>query len=377
MKKRVLALTMILCLVVTMGLTGCGSSNPYADMDLSEYVKLGDYKNLEREEINVSVSDEEVEEQVEADVEATATTEEVTSGKVKDGDTVNIDYVGKKDGEAFDGGTGSDYDLVIGSGTFIDGFEDGLIGKKVGSTVDLELTFPDDYTSEDLAGQDVVFTVTINSVKVETVPDYNDEWVAANSDVKTTEEYEAKVKEELLEDKETSAKNEIITELWQQVIEDTEIIKYLEEEVNAYITELENQWQTMADTYGMELEDLWASYGLEDEEGYNEYNKGIAQDYVAEQMILYYIAEQEGLTYTDDEADELRQAIEDAGYDDESFKESYGQEIEPYIDAALTFNAVGEFLFENAKVVDDADADAEDDGADDAESNDEEGGADA
>lgn len=377
MKKRVLALTMILCLVVTMGLTGCGSSNPYADMDLSEYVKLGDYKNLEREEINVSVSDEEVEEQVEADVEATATTEEVTSGKVKDGDTVNIDYEGKKDGEAFDGGTGTDYDLEIGSGTFIDGFEDGLIGKKVGSTVDLDLTFPDDYSSEDLAGQDVVFTVTINSIKVETVPDYNDEWVADNSDVKTTEEYEAMVKEDLLEEKETTAKNDIITELWQQVIEDTEIIKYLEEEVNAYITELENQWQTMADTYGMELEDLWASYGLEDEEGYNEYNKGIAQDYVAEQMILYYIAEQEGLTYTDDEADELRQAIEDAGYDDESFKESYGQEIEPYIDAALTFNAVGEFLFENAKVVDDADADAEDDGADDAESNDEEGGADA
>lgn len=377
MKKRVLALTMILCLVVTMGLTGCGSSNPYADMDLSEYVKLGDYKNLEREEINVSVSDEEVEEQVKADVEATATTEEVTSGKVKDGDTVNIDYEGKKDGEAFDGGTGTDYDLEIGSGTFIDGFEDGLIGKKVGSTVDLDLTFPDDYSSEELAGQDVVFTVTINSIKVETVPDYNDEWVADNSDVKTTEEYEAMVKEELLEEKETTAKNDIITALWQQVIEDTEIIKYPEEEVNAYVEELEKQWQTMAETYGMELEDLWASYGLEDEEGYNEYNKGIAQDYVAEQMILYYIAEQEGLTYTDDEADELRQAIEDAGYDDESFKESYGQEIEPYIDAALTFNAVGEFLFENAKVVDDADADAEDDGADDAESNDEEGGADA
>lgn len=379
MKKKILALAMMLCLLTTMCLTGCGTQNPYADYDLSEYVKLGDYKGLSRDEINVSVSKEEIKEQVNADVEETAVTEEVTSGKVKDGDTVNIDYVGRMDGEVFDGGTGSDYDLVIGSDSFIDGFEDGLIGKKVGSTCDLNLTFPSDYSSEELAGQKAVFTVTINSIKVETVPEYNDEWVQANSKLETTDEYNAKIKEELLDEKETEAENNIVSEMWQEVLDNSEVIKYPEEQVNEYIEELDNQFDEMAETYGMEKEDLWSSYGLDDEEAYNEYIKDIAQDYVKEQMVLYYIAEQEGLTYSDEDADELREAIDEAGYDDESFKDNYGQEIEVYIDYALTYQEVGTFLLENSVVSDkNSDEDAtKADTSDDAESNDEAGGADA
>lgn len=386
MKKRILALALMVCLILTMCLTGCGANNAYEKLDLSEYVKVGEYTGLSRDDIKVSVSKEEVKEQVKADVKETAETEEVKSGKVKEGDTVNIDYVGKKDGEVFDGGTGSGYDLEIGSNTFIDGFEDGLIGKKVGTTCDLNLTFPEDYNTASLAGEDVVFTVTINSIKREVVPEYNDEWVQANSNVKTTAEYEAQVKENLLDEKEQDAKNDIVSSLWKEVIENSEVIKYPEEEVNAYVTELEKQWDTMASSYGVEKEDVWGTYGLEDEAAYNEYNKGIAEDYVKEQMVLYYIADKEGLTYTDEEADELRTAIKEAGYtDDETFKESYGQAIEPYIDYQLTLQKVGDFIFDNAVVKkeskkDDSSKEKEtttDDGADDATSNDEEGGADA
>lgn len=376
MKKKLLAIALMACLLMTMCLTGCGSQNPYQDLDLEEYVKVADYKGLSRDDINVSVSKEEIKEQVNADVEETAETKEVKSGKVKDGDVVNIDYSGTKDGEAFDGGTASGYDLEIGSDTFIDGFEDGLIGKKVGSTCELNLTFPEDYNTESLAGEDVVFTVTINSIKTEVVPEYNDEWVQANSEVKTTAEYEAQVKENLLEEKEENAKDNIVNTLWQEVLDDSEVIKYPEENVNNYITELEKQWDDMVETYGMEKEELWESYGLDDEDAYNEYNKGIAQDYVKEQMVLYYIAEKEGLSYSDDDADELRSAIDEAGYTDETFKETYGQEIEPYIDYVLTFQEVGDFLFNNAVVKKDKDT-TEEDGADEATSNDEEGGADA
>ena len=395
MKKKAVALTLAVCLLGTMGLTGCGSK-PYSSYDLSEYVKVGEYKGLEMEAIKVSVSDEEVDAQVETNVENTKTTEKKKEGKVAKNDKFNIDYEGKIDGKTFEGGSKKGADLTIGSKSFIDGFEDGLIGKEIGTTEKLNLTFPDDYQNEDVAGKDVVFTVTINYVSEDVVPEYNDDWVAKNSDVKTTSDYEKLIKDQLLEDKEEEAKNTKIGELWSEVTENTEVLKYPEEEVNTYIEEIEAQYQTMADSYGLELKDLWEQYGIESEEDYDAQNKEAAQAYVKEQMILYYIAEQEDLSYSKDEEKELRDAIEKAGYTEETFKQNYGQDIDSYVEAALTFSKVGEFIFDNAKTVekktdkskdtkdskDSKETDAEkiqnkDDGADDATSNDEPGGADA
>lgn len=396
MKKKAVALALAVCLLGTMGLTGCGSK-PYSNYDLSEYVKVGQYKGLEMEAIKVSVSDEEVDAQVETNVENTKTTEKKKEGKVAKKDKVNIDYEGKINGKTFDGGSAEGYDLTIGSGSFIDGFEDGLIGKKVGSTQELKLKFPDDYKEEDVAGKDVVFTVKINYISEDVIPEYNDAWVAKNSDVKTVSDYEKLIKDQLLEDKEEEAKNTKISELWSEVTENSEVLKYPEEEVNTYIEEIENQYQTMADSYGLELKDLWEQYGIESEEDYDAQNKEAAQAYVKEQMILYSIAEQEDLSYSKDEEEELRDAIDKAGYTEETFKQNYGQDIDSYVEAALTFQKVGEFLFDNAKTVekktdkskdkeeskestektDTEKTNSKDDGSDDATSNDEAGGADA
>ena len=397
MKKKAVALALAVCLLGTMGLTGCGSK-PYSNYDLSEYVKVGQYKGLEMEAIKVSVSDEEVDAQVETNVENTKTTEKKKEGKVAKKDKVNIDYEGKINGKTFDGGSAEGYDLTIGSGSFIDGFEDGLIGKKVGSTQELKLKFPDDYQEEDVAGKDVVFTVKINYISEDVIPEYNDAWVAKNSDVKTVSDYEKLIKDQLLEDKEEEAKNTKISELWSEVTENSEVLKYPEEEVNTYIEEIENQYQTMADSYGLELKDLWEQYGIESEEDYDAQNKEAAQAYVKEQMILYSIAEQEDLSYSKDEEEELRDAIDKAGYTEETFKQNYGQDIDSYVEAALTFQKVGEFLFDNAKTVekktdkskekedskesttektDTEKTNSKDDGSDDATSNDEAGGADA
>ena len=406
MKKRIIPFVLMMCLAVSLGLTGCGSDNPYSGYDLSEYVKTANYKGLEMEKIEVSVSDEEVSTQVEANVEDTKTTEEVKEGTVAKNDTVNIDYEGKIDGETFSGGSAEDTDLTIGSGQFIDGFEDGLIGKPVGSTQTLNLKFPDDYNSSEVAGKDVVFTVTINHIVKETIPEYNDAWVADNSDVKTTAEYEQQVREELYKEKEEQAKSDAISDLWSQVVESSEVIKYPEDEVNKYVEEIEAQYQAMADNNGMELKDLWEQYGIESEEEYNTENKETAQAYVKEQMVMYDIAEKEDLSYTDEEEDELRTQLEDAGYqDDETFVETFGQDMDTYIELALTFNKVGEFIYDNAKVAGEEtestqetqseqtteateatqaepspeeDMSQQDDaGADDATSNDQPGGADA
>ena len=351
MKKRIIPFVLMMCLAVSLGLTGCGSDNPYSGYDLSEYVKTANYKGLEMEKIEVSVSDEEVSTQVEANVEDTKTTEEVKEGTVAKNDTVNIDYEGKIDGETFSGGSAEDTDLTIGSGQFIDGFEDGLIGKPVGSTQTLNLKFPDDYNSSEVAGKDVVFTVTINHIVKETIPEYNDAWVADNSDVETTAEYEQQVRDELYKEKEDQAKSDAISDLWSQVVESSEVIKYPEDEVNKYVEEIETQYQAMADNNGMELKDLWEQYGIESEEEYNTENKETAQAYVKEQMVMYDIAEKEDLSYTDEEEDELRTQLEDAGYqDDETFVETFGQDMDTYIELALTFNKVGEFIYDNAKV---------------------------
>ncbi len=293
MKKRIIPFVLMMCLAVSLGLTGCGSDNPYSGYDLSEYVKTANYKGLEMEKIEVSVSDEEVSTQVEANVEDTKTTEEVKEGTVAKNDTVNIDYEGKIDGETFSGGSAEDTDLTIGSGQFIDGFEDGLIGKPVGSTQTLNLKFPDDYNSSEVAGKDVVFTVTINHIVKETIPEYNDAWVADNSDVETTAEYEQQVRDELYKEKEDQAKSDAISDLWSQVVESSEVIKYPEDEVNKYVEEIETQYQAMADNNGMELKDLWEQYGIESEEEYNTENKETAQAYVKEQMVMYDIAEKE------------------------------------------------------------------------------------
>ena len=351
MKRKLFAVVMVICMIAAMGLTGCGSTaNPYEGLNFEEYVKLAEYKGLERSEIKVSVSDEEVQTQIESNLESTAETVEKTEGKVKEGDTANIDYEGKKDGVAFDGGTAEGYDLEIGSGTFIEGFEEGLIGKEIGGTYDLNLTFPEDYSSEELAGQDVVFTVKINSVKAQKAPEYTVEWVKENSDVDTKKDYEALVKDQLTEEKEETAKNNIMAELWNQVVEGSTITQYPQEIVDGYIAEIEAQYELMAETYGMELEALWEQEGIESQEAFDAKTEAAAQAYVKEQMIMYNIAEAEGLTYTDEEAEEIRTAIDEAGFDEETFRQQYGQDIESYIDSALTFSKVSEFIYDNAVI---------------------------
>lgn len=130
------------------------------DLDIDEYVTLNDYKNMKVTAYKPETTDEDIEQYINSEM----LTGYITDRKVENGDVVNIDYEGKKDGVAFDGGTASGYDLEIGSGSFIEGFEEGLIGVMPGETVDLDLAFPEGYREETLAGQPVVFTVTVNGI---------------------------------------------------------------------------------------------------------------------------------------------------------------------------------------------------------------------
>ena len=394
MKKKIIALTLIICLVAVMGLTGCGGSKPFSGYNLSEYVKVGKYKGLEMEKTKVSVSDEEVAAKVKANVEQTKTTEKKKEGTVAKGDKVNLDYEGKIDGKTFEGGSSKGYELTIGSNQFISGFEEGLTGKAIGSEQTLKLKFPKDYHKAELAGKDVVFTAKINYVSKDVIPPYNDAWVAKNSDVKKTADYDKLIKDQLLAEKKEQAKNLEVGQLWKEVTENSKVTKYPEKEVNKYVKEIEEQYKTVAKSQNIDVKELWKQSGIKSEKEYNDKNKEAAQAYVKEQMILYYIADKEDLSYTKDEEKKLREAIEKAGYNEETFKQNYGQDIDSYVEVSLTFNSVGEFIYKNAKVVDkktpkDKSKESTDktkatestkpggDGADDATSNDEPGGADA
>ena len=227
MRKKMIAL--FLCISTVAALSGCGSSKSSTstgNADSAEkLVKLGDYKNIEVEvDKSYEISDNSVQETIENYfLTAPIYTENKEKDTVADGDVANIDYEGTKDGEAFDGGSAKGYNLKIGSGTFIDGFESGLIGKKVGETVDLNLTFPEDYGSEDLAGKDVVFKVTINSIQDESYPTYdtlNDEYVKDNYNdyygVSTVEELKKYVSDSL-ENNNNSAVGDALTDKLKEI----------------------------------------------------------------------------------------------------------------------------------------------------------------
>ena len=166
---------------------------------MSKVIKLGNYKGIEFKVEKVSVSNEEVEQQIQMILTQSSQTEEKDGDTVENGDIATIDFVGLKDDVAFEGGTGNDYDLEIGSGSFIPGFEEQMIGMKVNETRDLNLTFPENYQAEDLAGQDVVFKVTVKKLSVKKEAELNEDFVEGLGvpEIKTVEDLKAYINEGL------------------------------------------------------------------------------------------------------------------------------------------------------------------------------------
>lgn len=187
-----------------------------AEVEVLPKVELSDYKKLSAKQAKVTVSAKEINETVERMRAAQATKTEVTRAAV-DGDETVIDFIGKKEGVAFDGGTATDYTLKLGGGQFIPGFEEGIVGHSIDETFDIELNFPADYHSADLAGTSVTFTVTLKKILEATLPKIDDVFAAAAGPFKTVDELKADIKQELTVQKEKETgekfKDDLITEL--------------------------------------------------------------------------------------------------------------------------------------------------------------------
>lgn len=321
-----------------------------------DYVTLGEYKGLEVTLQSLEPSEEEIEAEIQSALSQNEKLEEMKEGTVENGDVANIDYEGKLDGEAFDGGTDKGYDLTIGSGTFISGFEEGLVGKKIGETVDLNLTFPESYGSTELAGKDVVFTVTINSVK--RAPELTDELAAEISDYKTVEEYRSSIVDTLKEQKKTEQENAKINDLVGLAYQNATINDYPQEMIDYQLEKVTEYYKSYAEQSEMEYADfLEQQIGMTEEEFLSQMTETVKQT-MASELVLRAIAETENVEVSDEEfrtsAEEY--AAQMGMTDVDEFITQYG---EGEIMASILQDKAVDILVENAVVKDpDASQDA-------------------
>ena len=176
-------------------------------VEVKPEVVLGDYKGLEIEAVPDEVSDEMIENEIDKQRHLNARHINIDDRTAEDGDKVNIDFEGKVDGEVFEGGSAEDQELELGSGSFIPGFEEAIVGHEIGETFDIDVKFPEDYFNEDLKGKDAVFTITLNSIAVEELPEVDDEFIKDISEFDTVEEYKADLLKQKTEEVEANAKN--------------------------------------------------------------------------------------------------------------------------------------------------------------------------
>ena len=304
--------------------------------DLSKYVKVGNYKGLEYTSQKASVTDEEVDVEIQRRLQKAAKTENSKTGKVENGDTINISFVGKIDGKEFEGGSSESTDITVGTTQMIDGFVEGLIGKNVGESVTLNLKFPDDYGKTDLQGKAVEFKVTINSKKKISVPKLNTEFVKKNSKFTTVKEYKEGVKKELLNQKQKSLDSTVKQELWSRIIDKSKAKKYPEKELNEAMSQankLEESYKAQAQNYGMEWETYLKTVMRTDKKGFEKLKQEYAKNIVFNRMVMYSIARSENISLSNREyKKEILKILEDNGYDEESFKKAFGKDIETYAD---------------------------------------------
>ena len=403
MKKKLLAAAAAV-LAVSVVLGGCGSNEngsgsssageesvTYTTDDIvemigydpSEYVVLSDYEGLDVSLVSsdYEVTDEDVEEYVEYMTYYYPYYSEIDKTEVEDGDIVNIDYVGTIDGEEFDGGTADDQYLEIGSDSFIDGFEDGLIGCSVGDTVSLDLTFPDDYSSEDLAGQDCTFEVTINYIAEEeeiTYATMTDDYVEQNfydyygvSTVDELVEYVESYLESSMSSQESSDIQDQVLEILMDECEVTLPDGFIDSEIEEYMADIEEE----AEEAEMEVADYLDSYYGYTEDEYKEYLEEALTENYTQELILQAILVEEKVSFeSSDFADFVQDYLDYYSMEEDEFYETYGGEESVMVQYAenLALQIVMDSADVHLMVSDEEDEESTDEDSADEESTDEE-----
>ena len=309
-------------------------------------VELGQYKGIKVEKIDTEVTDELVNEEISKLLKQNATLEPKVEGALENGDTAIFDFEGFQDGVAFEGGKAENFTLEIGSGQFIPGFEEGMVGLKAGESRDVHVTFPEQYQAENLAGKPAVFKVLLHEIKTKVGSELNDAWVESlNRDgVKTVDALKSSIKENLKAEKEANAKNVITDAVLKAVIENAKV----EVPQAMFDTEIENfkkNVEQQAKQYQLDLATFIQLSGLT-EESFEEQAKSQATRRVLQSLVIEAVAKKEGFTAT---AEELSARYEELA---QHYKMPV-TEIKKYINDELVTNDIAfekavDFLVEHS-----------------------------
>lgn len=321
-----------------------------AEVTVKPEVKLGDYKGLEVEEQDSTVSDEDVEKELEQLRERHAELVVKEEGTVQEGDTVVMDFEGFLDGEAFDGGKGENHSLEIGSGQFIPGFEEQLVGKEAGVETEINVTFPEDYHAEELAGKEATFKVTIHEIKSKELPELDDEFAKdVDDEVETLDALKAKLREELETEKKQNAENAKREELINKVTENAEV-EIPDVMVKTELDRMMREFEQRLQMQGMTL-DLYYQFSGQDEDALKEQMREDAGKRVKTNLTLEAIIKAESLEVSEEDITaELENMATMYGTDAEQLTQMLGGNTDA-IKEDLLFRKAIDYLVDNSKVV--------------------------
>ena len=288
-------------------------------------VTLGEYKGVTVDKIEISVSDEEIEEELKKTQEQNAREINIEDRPVQDGDTAVIDYEGFCDGVAFAGGKGENHPLVIGSHSFIDGFEDQLIGKSIGEECDVNVTFPEQYHAEELAGKPAVFKCKVNAIKAKELPELDDEFASEVSEFDTLAEYKEDIKKNLTEKKEKEAKTKKEDQAVEKAVANA-TMEIPEAMIQSTQEQMAEDFAYRLQSQGLKLEQYFKFTGL-NQKTFLEQMKPQAEKRINTRLVLEAIVKAENITVSDEEIEEeLKKMSEQYHMEIDKIKEYMGEE---------------------------------------------------
>lgn len=318
-----------------------------AEVATKPEVTLGEYKGLEVDKVSTRVTQKEVEAKIEEEAEKNARTVTVEDRAVQDGDEVILDFEGFVDGEAFEGGKGENYPLTIGSGSFIPGFEDQLVGAEAEKEVEVKVTFPEDYHAEELKGKEAVFKCTVHEIKAKELPEIDDEFAAEVSEFDTLDEYKADVKAKIKEQKATDGKRKQEDQAVEQAIKNASY-EIPDAMVDTQISQMANDFAQRIQSQGLTMEQYYQFTGMT-EEKMNEEFKPQAVKRIETRLVLEAIAKAENIEISDEKLDEeIAKMAEAYKMEADKLKEFMGDAEKKQMKEDMAVQEAVTFLVENA-----------------------------
>ena len=319
-----------------------------AEVALKPEVTLGAYKGIEVDKVEVTVSDEEVNAEIERERERNARSVSVSDRAVQDKDQTVIDFEGFVDGVAFQGGKGENYPLTIGSGAFIPGFEEQLIGKNIGEECDVNVTFPEEYHAEDLAGKPAVFKVTVKEIKEKQLPELDDEFAAEVSEFDTLAEYKEDVKKNLTEKREKDVKNAKEDAVVDAIIENA-TMEIPEAMIETQQRQMIQEFAQNIQMQGLSIDQYFQFTGLTADK-MMEQVKPQAEKRIKSRLVLEAVAKAENITVTEEDFEkEVTKMAEMYQMEADKVKESIGEEGKKQMMEDLAVSKAAEFVVNEAK----------------------------